>query len=278
MHSSLAVTLDGLPLGPTAIKFWSRDASYGCNQMKKSINPTRLPMEQKESYRLLEHVRQSMALLDQPHRCVHIGDRESNSDRLFCTGQAIGSHLLLRTCEDRLRGDGKHTIATEMEEVRVQGLHRVRVRDRKANPSEVVLEIRYRRIRVLPPVNNSKRYPELLLTVIHAQESGANPAPIPFLTISPSLPESAAISHAPLTPLQATWSYAEAYPASQTSTSATASPHKMRVIERIGARLRLAAGAEQWPPAQSGIFHFATAVASAPCLSVSRSKARFWSV
>jgi len=173
MHSSLAVTLNGLPLGLTAIKFWSRDKFYGCNQMKKRINPTRIPIEQKESYRWLENVRQSTALLPEPCRCVHIGDRESDIYELFCTAQAIGTHFLLRTCVDRLAGDGKHTIATEMAEVRVQGLHRIEVRDKKGNASEAVLEIRYRRIRVLPPINKSKQYPELLLTVIHAQERGA---------------------------------------------------------------------------------------------------------
>jgi hypothetical protein len=170
MHSSLAVTLDGLPLGLTAIKFWSRDKFYGCNQLKKRINPTRIPIEEKESYRWLENVRQSAALLEQPQRCVHIGDRESDIYELFCTAQALGTHFLLRTCVDRLAGDGKHTIAAEMAEVRVQGLHRIQVRDRNGNPSEAILEIRYRRMRVLPPIGKSKQYPELLLTVIHAQE------------------------------------------------------------------------------------------------------------
>jgi hypothetical protein len=40
-----------------------------------------------------------------------------------------------------------------MEEVRVQGLHRIEVRDRKGEISQAVLEIRYRRIRVLSPIN-----------------------------------------------------------------------------------------------------------------------------
>jgi hypothetical protein len=40
------------------------------------------------------------------------------------------------------------------------------------NASEAVLEIRYRRVRVLPPIGKSKEYPELMLTVIHAQERG----------------------------------------------------------------------------------------------------------
>ena len=172
MHSSLAVTLDGLPLGLTAIKFWSRDKFYGCNQLKKRVNPTRIPIEAKESYRWLENVRQSTALLEEPQRCVHIGDRESDIYELFCRAQALGTHFLLRTCVDRLAGDGKHTIAAEMAEVRVQGLHRIQVRDRMGNASEAVLEIRYRRVRVLPPIGKSKEYPELMLTVIHAQERG----------------------------------------------------------------------------------------------------------
>jgi len=172
MHSSLAVTRDGLPLGLAAVKFWSRDKFYGCNELKKRINPTRIPIEQKESYRWLENLRQSTALIEEPNRCVHIGDRESDIYELFCTAQSIGTHFLLRTCVDRLAGDGKHTIADEMVEVRVRGLHRIVIRDSRGNPSEAVLEIRYRRIRVLPPIGKSKQYPALTLTVIHARERG----------------------------------------------------------------------------------------------------------
>src|SRR5262245_35377636 len=75
-------------------------------------------------------------------------------------------------CVDRLAGDGSHTIAEEMDEVAVKGLHRVEVRNSNGDPDEAVLEIRYRRIRVLPPIGKQKRYPALTLTVIHAEERG----------------------------------------------------------------------------------------------------------
>jgi hypothetical protein len=45
-----------------------------------------------------------------------------------------------------------------------------KVRDNKGNVSETVLEIKYRRIKVLPPIGKQKKYPELILTVIHAKE------------------------------------------------------------------------------------------------------------
>ena len=63
-------------------------------------------------------MRQSTELLDDPERCIHIGDRESDIYELFCTAQEIGTHFLVRTCVNRLAGDGGHTIADEMEETR----------------------------------------------------------------------------------------------------------------------------------------------------------------
>jgi hypothetical protein len=93
MHSSLAATTDGLPLGLTAVKFWTRKKFKGTAALKT---------------------------------------------------QQIGTHFLITTCVDRLAGDGDHTIAEEMDEVAVKGLHRAEVRDNSGDPDEAVLEIRYR--------------------------------------------------------------------------------------------------------------------------------------
>jgi hypothetical protein len=172
LHSSLVVTLEGLPLGISAVKAWTRKKFKGCNALKKKINSTRVPIEEKESVRWLENLRQSTALLNEPERCVHIGDRESDIYELFCEAQNIGTHFLVRTCVDRLAREGKHTIADEMREVRVKGLHRIEVRDAKGDHSQAILELRYRRIRVLPPIGKQQRYPETTLYVIHAQERG----------------------------------------------------------------------------------------------------------
>jgi hypothetical protein len=172
MHSSLAVTTEGLPLGLAAVKFWTRKKFKGTAALKRKINPTRVPIEKKESIRWLENLKQSTALLDDPGRCLHIGDRESDIYELFCTAQEVGTHFLIRTCVDRLAGDGDHTIAEEMDEVAVKGLHRIEVRNSNGDPDEAVLEIRFRKIRVLPPIGKQKRYPALTLTVIHAEERG----------------------------------------------------------------------------------------------------------
>jgi hypothetical protein len=140
--------------------------------LKKKINPTRVPIEQKESHRWIEGFHQSTKLLPAPDALVHIGDRESDIYELFAAAQDAGTHFLFRTCVDRLTGEQTCRVSAAMDEVRVNGLHRIEVRDKKGNASRAVLELRYRRLRILPPAGKKIHYPELDLTILHAQERG----------------------------------------------------------------------------------------------------------
>lgn len=49
MHASLAITPEGLPLDLTAAKFWSRSKFKGTAALKRKINPTRVPIEQRKA-------------------------------------------------------------------------------------------------------------------------------------------------------------------------------------------------------------------------------------
>jgi Transposase DNA-binding len=170
MHSSLAVTIEGLPLGLTAIKFWTRSKFKGTNALKRAVNPTRVPIEQKESIRWLENLKQSTDLVGDASRCIHIGDRESDIYELFCAAEESGTKFLLRTCVDRLAEDGQRTISAVMKTAKVKAIHRVEIRDAKGAVSEATVEIKYQRLRVHPPIGKQKNYSALTLTVIHAQE------------------------------------------------------------------------------------------------------------
>ncbi|OSI97873.1 hypothetical protein [Bradyrhizobium canariense] len=138
-----------------------RDASVqerhqGTEPLKK-INPTSVPIEKKESIRWLDNVRQSTELLGDPGRCVHVGDRESEIYELSCAAREAGTHFVIRTCVDRLAVNGDHTIAGQIDEVAVKGLHCIEVRNNNGDPDEAVLKIRYRKIRVSPPIGKQKR-------------------------------------------------------------------------------------------------------------------------
>ncbi|WP_232307625.1 IS4 family transposase [Sphingobium chungbukense] len=181
MHSSLVVTEDGLPLGLAAVKFWNRDKFKGTAQLKRKINSTRVPIEAKESVRWLDNLRQSMTLLGQPDRCVHVGDRESDIYELYCLAKDLGTHFVVRTVVDRLAGNGDHTVKSEMREEPSAGTHSIEVRGDNDTVEQVTLDIQYKRILVRPPIGKQKRYPALDLTVIHASEVGAPPGRKPIL-------------------------------------------------------------------------------------------------
>lgn len=171
MHTSLAITTDGLPLGIPAIKFWTRDKFKGTRALSRKINPTRVRIDKKESVKWLENLRHSSALLAEPKRCVHIGDRESDIYDLYCTAKELNTHFLVRTCVDRLAGDGGHTLEDEMDYVQVKGVHKFDVATRSGKLEKISLDIKYKRIKVLPPIGKQKKYPAITLTVIHAEES-----------------------------------------------------------------------------------------------------------
>lgn len=172
MHSSLIVTAAGLPLGIGAIKFWTRDHFKGANALKRRINPTRVPIEKKESVRWLENLQQSTALLGEPDRCIHIGDRESDIYELFCVAQEENTHFLFRTCVDRVAGDGTTLVSKLLSREPVKGRHKINVISKGGDGRDAELEIKFTKLTVHPPEYKKRAYPELSLTVIEARERG----------------------------------------------------------------------------------------------------------
>ena len=79
----------------------------------------------------------------------------------------------MRTCVDRLAKDGSTTVGEEMKESGLRGLHSLTVRNKQGDKFTAVLELRFRRMVVRPPIGKQKDYPELVLTAIYAAERNA---------------------------------------------------------------------------------------------------------
>ena len=60
-----------------------------------------------------------------------------------------------------------------MQEVPCKGLHRIDVRDKKGTVRQAILELQFRRIKVLPSRAKQNRYQPLTLTVLYATERQA---------------------------------------------------------------------------------------------------------
>lgn len=65
MHASLAITPEGLPLGLTSTRFWTRKVFKNTNQMERHINPTRIPIEEKESIKWIENLRSTTEKIEE---------------------------------------------------------------------------------------------------------------------------------------------------------------------------------------------------------------------
>ena len=101
---------------------------------------------------------------------MHIGDQESDIYELFGLAQQLGTHFLIRTRADRLADGGPQTVAESVQQTTRRGLYRITVPNQKGDQAEAVLEIRYRRLQIQSPKGKKKRYPEMTVTVIEAQE------------------------------------------------------------------------------------------------------------
>src|SRR5262249_8369424 len=130
MHSALVLTTDGLPLGLAAVKFWTRKKFKGTRALRNRVNLTRIPIENKESVRWVENLKQSTRQLGDPSRCVHVCAREADIFELFSAAVDAKTHFLVRTSVDRRAGRGATTmISKKMAREPIRGEHEVEVRD-----------------------------------------------------------------------------------------------------------------------------------------------------
>jgi hypothetical protein len=104
MHTTLALTPGGLPLGVLTQAFFTRpigEAAHTPNALRK------LPIEEKESYRWLEALEQTLALAPAKVRVVTVCDREADIYELFELADARQAALLVRASADRCLADEK---------------------------------------------------------------------------------------------------------------------------------------------------------------------------
>lgn len=110
MHSALAISEKGTPLGLLAQKRWIRDiGEFGKRRMKGKEKRT---MEEKESNRWLTTVKEVERQIPASRQAVVIGDRESDLYALFAMRRASAIHLLVRAKNNRyLWGTNKRLFA-----------------------------------------------------------------------------------------------------------------------------------------------------------------------
>lgn len=97
MHSSLALTTDGLPIGLLSQKIFARHSKDSTEKRRKH----EIPVEEKESYRWIESLKESKQAIGEIE-LVTICDREADFYDFFKYSQDLGSPVLVRANINRV--------------------------------------------------------------------------------------------------------------------------------------------------------------------------------
>jgi hypothetical protein len=98
MHSTLVFTPEGMPLGLLAQEIWARSEEE--EQLAEQERKSR-PIEEKESYKWLKALKETVGLSPEGVQVVTICDREADIYELFVEAQEAGTGLLVRAAQNR---------------------------------------------------------------------------------------------------------------------------------------------------------------------------------
>ena len=183
VHTTLSVTENGLPIGIIAQKVWSRD-----NELRgKASERSSKPIEEKESFRWLETLRDTERMFSNSQIQVMIGDRESDIYELFEIPRIKNSHFLLRGTQNRLIEHIDKKLFTALENADAKGYVNLdvgRKNGQEARTAELV--VKYESIRIKAPKNSKKKTNEIELNVILVEELEApeNIEPIKWILLT----------------------------------------------------------------------------------------------
>jgi hypothetical protein len=173
MHSSLVVTPEGLPLGLCANKFWTREKFKNAKSLYRKKNATRIPLEEKESWRWIDGLKRSNNLLGDNHRIVHIGDRESDMYDFFRAAHDDDSNFLVRIKVNRRTDNETITIFDIMNSAKNRGKHTITFRDANGDLINTQIELKFETVTIKPSFGlKSRIYPDTTVTLIFAKEIG----------------------------------------------------------------------------------------------------------
>lgn len=170
LHTTMAFSVEGTPLGLLDVQCWARDAqAFGKHHQRKQR-----PIEQKESYKWLKSFQQvAEAQRGSPETLlVSVGDREADIYELFelALEEPGRPKLLVRAEYDRLLTDGQGHLWPMVARQSVAATQDLQVPRRGAQPARVArLKIRFASVRLKPPQRKA-HLPSLQLWAVLAQE------------------------------------------------------------------------------------------------------------
>ena len=175
MHSTLAVTEKGVPLGLLTQDFFTRAIGEPAH---RAAALSKLPIEEKESYRWVQAFEQTLALAPDDVEVITVCDREADIYEMFVFAQENDGSLLVRASSDRKLLDAEtDKLWSCVEQQPIANNLAVRItgnserKERTANVS-----VRYTSVELKPPWRpNQLKLPPVTLNAILVREEDPSP-------------------------------------------------------------------------------------------------------
>lgn len=180
LHSTLAFSAQGTPLGFLDVQCWARDRqAFG-----KKAQRHQLPIEEKESFKWLKSYRAVAAVQARLPKTVlvSVGDREADVYELFreAADQIDGPKLLIRAEHNRQLQDEQARLWETLQDKPIAGIQLLQVpRQGSRAAREARLAIRFAEVSLQAPTGY-KHAPAISVWAVFAQEQDAPPGVKPL--------------------------------------------------------------------------------------------------
>ena len=185
LHSTLAFSTQGTPLGFLDVQCWSRDpADFG-----KKAKRHRVPIEEKESFKWLKSFRAVAAV---QARCpdttlVSVGDREADIYELFeeAIAHPGGPKLLVRAEHDRQLQDEQHRLWETMQSRPADGIQVLQVPRQGSRVARTArMSVRYAVVSLIAPTGHQGPAIPVWAVLAQEQEAPAGITPLEWMLLT----------------------------------------------------------------------------------------------
>jgi hypothetical protein len=167
VHSVLAVSSDGIPLGLVHQQTWARDPKEKGKKEKRK----KLPIEEKESYRWLQSLEATKQAMSEETHIITITDREGDIFELFALERPSNIDLTIRAVQNRRVKVDDADIRKLWDSIKsvpvANQTMTIHLEHKPGKPArDVNLHLRWKTISIMPPINKSKKYVPVSFTAI----------------------------------------------------------------------------------------------------------------
>jgi len=184
MHSVLAVSDEGVPLGLMHQQVWARDPKARGTQPR----PQQRPFAEKESARWVQSQRVIHQAIPAKTTVIKVADREADLFELFAEPRPENAELLIRACYDRCVSQEQKHLWAAAEAAPVCGEFAITLRRPSRPPREARLQVRFCPVTLQPPrsgVHDPNLEPVALTAILVREiEASDDEEPVTWLLLT----------------------------------------------------------------------------------------------